>query len=64
VPTATVCTDVFATLGAAESRPLGLPELPLVLVPHPIGSLKPEQVAALGAAAAPAVAGVLLVTST
>ena len=55
----TVCTDVFATLAAAESRQLGLADLPVVVVPHPIGSLEPEQVTALGRAAAPRVAGVL-----
>lgn len=36
---ATVCSDEFAPLGQSEAEALGLPSLPIVAVPHPLGSL-------------------------
>jgi hypothetical protein len=37
VPTATICTDEFVSLGRTEARALGMPGLPLVVIPHPLG---------------------------
>jgi hypothetical protein len=36
IPTVTVVSEVFATLGAAVATRLGMPELPRVIVPHPV----------------------------
>jgi hypothetical protein len=33
----TVCTEVFTGLAREESRTLGMPELPLVIIKHPLG---------------------------
>jgi hypothetical protein len=58
-----VCSSVFAALGEAESRTLGLPDLPLTVVPHPIGTLPTEQAWGLGRNAVPGVVESLLVTA-
>ena len=47
VATVTIVTDEFAKLGKLEASALGMPGLPLVILPHPIADLKPEQVWAL-----------------
>ena len=39
-----VCTDEFAILAQSEARALGAPGLPLLIIPHPLGSLAPETV--------------------
>lgn len=44
VPTVTICTDEFLSLALAEARALGMPDLPIVTVPHPVGGLLPEHV--------------------
>lgn len=44
VPTVTVCSQEFYQLGRMESETLGMPSLPIVLVPHPFGSLEPYRV--------------------
>ncbi|MFC2005400.1 hypothetical protein ACFLVG_00340 [Chloroflexota bacterium] len=43
-PTITVCTDRFELLARATIENSGMPPLPLAIVPHPIGGLKPEEV--------------------
>jgi len=42
VPVATINSDEFVKLGQSEARSLGMPGLPLVTVPHPLGDA-PEQ---------------------
>ena len=37
VPTVTICTDAFEGLAREESKNLGMPDLPLVIIKHPIG---------------------------
>lgn len=44
MPTATVCTTEFAPLAQAEARSLGMRSLPLIVIPHPMGDLNPEEV--------------------
>ncbi len=39
IPTATVNTDEFAVLGQMAATALGMPGLPIVVVPHPMGDL-------------------------
>lgn len=45
IPTITICTDEFVSLGRMEAQTLMMPQLPIVAVPHPLGGLKPEEVA-------------------
>ncbi len=42
MPTATLCTDEFAALAQRECSSLGLPEMPLVVLPHPTSALLSE----------------------
>lgn len=44
VPTVTLCTDAFAGLAREESKNLGMPDLPIVVIKHPLGGTSPEQV--------------------
>jgi predicted dienelactone hydrolase len=50
-----VGTDEFQELARLESRNRGLPGLPLVLVPHPLGGIGEAEVLAKAEAAAPLV---------
>jgi hypothetical protein len=47
IPSATVCSDEFYTLGKAETECLGMPGLPIAIVPHPVAKLLPDEVAAI-----------------
>jgi hypothetical protein len=40
VPTVMICTDEFGHLGRSEADSLGMPALPIVQVPHPLGGQK------------------------
>ena len=40
----TICTEAFIGLAREESRNLGMPDLPIVIIPHPLGGLKEPQV--------------------
>lgn len=42
MPTATLCTDEFAALAQRECGTLGLPDMPLVALPHPTSALMGE----------------------
>lgn len=44
VPTATVCTYEFASLGRETARERDFPHLAIVSVPHPIGGIDLDQV--------------------
>jgi hypothetical protein len=47
IPVATVCSDEFYALGKAESQCLGMPGLPIAVVPHPVAKLLPDEVAGM-----------------
>ena len=47
IPTATVCSDEFYSLGKAEAQCLGVSGLPIAVVPHPVAKLLPDEVAGL-----------------
>ncbi len=47
MPTATFCSSEFAALGANERRALGMPGLPIIVVPHPVGGIPPEAARAM-----------------
>jgi hypothetical protein len=37
IPTVTICTDAFVGLAREEAKNLGMPDLPLAIIKHPIG---------------------------
>jgi len=43
-PTLSICTDEFLSLAEMEARALRMPRLPIAVIPHPLGGLKPEEV--------------------
>ncbi|EQA98403.1 hypothetical protein L485_17125 [Sphingobium baderi LL03] len=59
VPTATVNSDAFVVLGQQEAVALGVPGLPIVTVPHPMGDVSAEEVERRAAAMAAQVVHVL-----
>ena len=46
--TAVICSGPFMKLGQARARVFGVPDLPLLLIPHPLGGVSIEQVQARG----------------
>lgn len=42
-----VCSTAFVTLGRAQAKALGAPDLPIALVPHPFGSRSRDEIRAL-----------------
>jgi hypothetical protein len=42
--TAVIVSEPFLKLGKTQARVLGVPDLPLLLIPHPLGGLSLEQV--------------------
>ena len=42
--TAVICSEPFLKLGQTQSRVFGVPDLPLVVIPHPLGGISLEQV--------------------
>jgi hypothetical protein len=44
VTAAVICTTTFETLARNAARDLGMPGLPLVVVQHPLGGLRREEV--------------------
>ena len=40
-----MCSDEFYALGKAETQCLGMPGLPIAVVPHPVAKLLPDEVA-------------------
>jgi hypothetical protein len=50
---AVVCSDSFMKLGRAQAKVFGVPDLPLLQIPHPLGGLAIEQVRERAAAALP-----------
>jgi hypothetical protein len=39
-----ICSTAFETLGRAQARALGNPELPIAVIPHPFGLRTREEV--------------------
>jgi hypothetical protein len=42
--TAVICSDPFLKLGQAQAKTFGVPDLPLLRIPHPLGGIGIEQV--------------------
>ena len=53
--TAVILTEPFLKLGKTQARVFGVPELPLLLIPHPLGGLDLEGVRGRAAHAVPQV---------
>ena len=53
--TAVICSTPFEKLGRAQAKVLGVPDLPLVMIQHPLGGLAIDDVKARAEQAAPAV---------
>ena len=41
--TAVICSDPFMKLGRAQARTFGVPDLPLLRIPHPLGGIDQDQ---------------------
>jgi hypothetical protein len=39
-----VCSTAFLTLGRAQARALGYPDLPIAIIPHPFGNRTRDEV--------------------
>ena len=44
MPTVTICSTEFVALGRAEAEALGIPDLPLAVIQHPLGGLAAGEV--------------------
>jgi hypothetical protein len=51
VLTAVVCSEPFLEMGRTQARIFGMPELPLLVVPHPLGGISVDDVKARAALA-------------
>ncbi len=60
IPTAVVCTKPFIPTAKSMARILGIPDYPFVTVPHPLGSLKPDEVKERARMALPQIIEILL----
>jgi hypothetical protein len=49
VPGVLVVSTVFEPLARAEVRSLGLPDMRMVVMPHPIGTMGPDRLESSGA---------------
>jgi hypothetical protein len=61
VPTVSLYTDAFAVLGTTLARTDGLPELPMVVLPHPLNPLPDDEIRSIGRAALDRILGGLVV---
>jgi hypothetical protein len=46
VASAVICSEPFIQLGRTQSRVLGVPDLPLIVIKHPLGGLAIDDVKA------------------
>jgi hypothetical protein len=49
VPTVTVVSSAFELLARAEAEGFGMPGLAVLVVPHPVGSRRPDELREWGA---------------
>ena len=57
--TAVICSEPFLKLGKNQSRVFGVPDLPLLLIPHPLGGLDLEGVRSRAQHAVPQVVEII-----
>ena len=51
--TAVICTEPFLKLGQAQVRVFGVPGLPLIMIPHPLGGISLDEVRSRASVAVP-----------
>jgi hypothetical protein len=51
--TAVVCSNAFLKLGQTQAKIFGVPDLPMLVIPHPLGGIDLESVKARAAVATP-----------
>jgi hypothetical protein len=44
VPSVALCTEPFGSEATAIAKSLGLPDMKVALIPHPVAALTPDQV--------------------
>ena len=57
--TAVICSNVFLKLGQTQAKIFGVPDLPLLVIPHPLGGLDLQSVKERAEVAAPQVVEVI-----
>lgn len=57
--TAVICSEPFLKLGKTQARVFGVPDLPLLLIPHPLGGLSLGEVEGRAGHAVPKVLEVI-----
>jgi predicted Zn-dependent protease len=57
--TAVICSTPFERLGQAQARTFGAPDLPLVMIQHPLGGIRIDEVRARAEQAMPKVLALL-----
>jgi hypothetical protein len=60
IPTAAICTDPFLEEARAQARALGMPDLPVARITHPLSTLTAEEIAQRAAEAVPQLLGLLI----
>lgn len=60
IPTAPICTDPFLEEARMQARALGMPDLPVARITHPLSTLTAEEIAQRAAEAAPQLLGLLI----
>ena len=60
IPAAVICTDLFVPNGRATAKAHGAPDYPFALVPHPMASASPTELARQAKEVLPAVLRLLV----
>jgi hypothetical protein len=60
IPAAVICTEPFQRMGRATAAVAGLPDYAFLLVPHPMGRLRPEELRVRAEETLPAVVALLV----
>jgi len=56
---AVICSEPFLKLGKTQARVFGVPDLPLLLIPHPLGGIDLDAVKGRAAHAVPKVVEII-----
>ena len=56
---AVICSDPFLKLGQAQARVFGAPDLPMIVIPHPLGGISLDEVRGRAEVAIPKVVDLL-----
>ena len=56
---AVICSGPFLKLGQAQARVFGVPDLPMIVIPHPLGGISLDEVRSRAEVAIPKVVDLL-----